>query len=131
MRIPTSSNNDGKIFLVRSPSENLPKTFDSPFMNETFSSRVFEVKLDRSRKFRVEIGSEEKNGCDGSVVGVGRLFACRVISDRRRAGKHILLWIYKHTRRNVAYLGGRCPIVPCPEEAFRRFLVGHRDFRDS
>jgi hypothetical protein len=42
-------------------------------MNEIFSSRVFAVKFERSRKLRVDIGSEEKNGWEGSVDGVGRL----------------------------------------------------------
>jgi hypothetical protein len=41
-------------------------------MNEIFSSLVFAVKLLRSRKLSVEIGSEEKNGCEGSADGVGR-----------------------------------------------------------
>jgi hypothetical protein len=52
-------------------------------MNEIFSSRVLAVKLDRSRKFKVEIGREEKKGCDGRVSGVGRELGCRVINDRR------------------------------------------------
>lgn len=79
----TSSTRDGKIFRVRSPSENLSKTPVSPFMKEIFSSRVFAVKLERSRKFKVEMGSEEKKGCDGRVSGVGRELECRVIRERR------------------------------------------------
>lgn len=58
----TSSTRDGKIFRVRSPSENLSKTPANPFMNEIFSSLVFEVKFERSKKFSVDIGREEKNG---------------------------------------------------------------------
>lgn len=54
-------------------------------MKEIFSSRVLEVKLDLSRKLRVEMGSEEKNRWDSSVVGVGRLDGCRVIRIRSRA----------------------------------------------
>lgn len=80
----TSSTRDGKIFRVLKPSENLSKTPVRPFMNDIFSSLVFDVKLERSRKLRVEIGSDEKNGCDGSVEGVGLLFAWRVIRDRKR-----------------------------------------------
>jgi hypothetical protein len=57
----TSSSKDGKIFRVRRPSEKRSRTLVSPRMNEIFSSRVFAVKFERSRKFRVEIGSEEKN----------------------------------------------------------------------
>ena len=72
---------------MRSPSENLPRTAVNPFMNEIFSSRVFAVKFDRSRKFSVEMGRDEKKGCEGSVDGVGRSFACRVISSRKRAVK--------------------------------------------
>jgi hypothetical protein len=53
-------------------------------MKDIFSSLVLAVKFDRSRKFKVEMGNEEKNGCEGSVVGVGRLVDCRVIRDRRR-----------------------------------------------
>ena len=81
----TSSTSDGKIFRVRSPSENLSSTPVSPFMNEIFSSRVFAVKLERSRKFKVEMGREEKKGCDGRVSGVGRELGRRVINDRRSA----------------------------------------------
>lgn len=69
---PTSSNSDGKIFLVLNPSENFPKTLVKPFINEIFSSRVLAVKLERSKKFKVEIGNEEKKGCVGSVSVVGR-----------------------------------------------------------
>lgn len=54
-------------------------------MNDIFSSRVLDVKFDLSRKLRVEMGREEKNEWDGSVVGVGRLFECRVIKDRSRS----------------------------------------------
>jgi hypothetical protein len=43
-----------------------------PFINETFSSLVFAVKLLLSKKLSVEMGSEEKNECEGSVAGVGR-----------------------------------------------------------
>lgn len=81
----TSSRSEGKIFLVCRPSENLFRTPVSPFMKEIFSSLVLAVKLDRSRKFRVEMGREEKNGCEGSVDGVGRSSPRRVISDRMRA----------------------------------------------
>lgn len=69
----TSSSKDGKIFRVRRPSEKRSRTFVRPRMNEIFSSRVFAVKFERSRKLRVDIGSEEKNGWEGSVDGVGLL----------------------------------------------------------
>lgn len=59
-REPTSSSNEGRIFLVRNPSENLSKTLVNPFMKEIFSSRVFEVKLERSKKLSVDMGRDEK-----------------------------------------------------------------------
>lgn len=40
-------------------------------MKEIFSSRVLAVKLDRSKKFRVEIGRDEKKGSPGKLDGVG------------------------------------------------------------
>lgn len=82
----TSSTSEGRILRLLRPSENLSRTLVKPFMNEIFSSRDFAVKFDRSRKFKVDIGSEEKNGCVGNVAGVGRLLECRVISDRSRTG---------------------------------------------
>ncbi len=84
MKIPrTSSRREGNIFLDLRPSENLSKTLVRPFMKDIFSSRVLAVKLERSRKFKVEIGREEKNGWDGRVLGLGRFVACRVIIERR------------------------------------------------
>lgn len=67
----TSSNKEGKIFLLLSPSENLPRTLVRPFMNEIFSSRVFAVKFERSKKFSVDIGSDEKNESEGKDEGDG------------------------------------------------------------
>lgn len=81
----TSSRSEGRIFLVCRPSENRFRTPVKPFMNEIFSSLVFAVKLERSRKLSVDIGREEKKGCEGSVDGVGRSSPRRVISDRMRA----------------------------------------------
>jgi hypothetical protein len=72
---------------VRRPSENLSKTVVNPFINDIFSSRVLEVKFERSRKFSVEIGRDEKKEWVGSVVGEGRLFACRVINNLSNAGE--------------------------------------------
>ena len=69
---PTSSNSEGKIFLVLNPSENLPKTPAKPFINEIFSSRVLAVKFERSKKFKVEMGKEEKKACVGRASGFGR-----------------------------------------------------------
>jgi hypothetical protein len=54
-------------------------------MKEIFSSLVFAVKLLRSKKLSVEIGSEEKKGREGSADGVGRDVAWRVIRDRNKA----------------------------------------------
>ena len=75
----TSSRRDGKTFLTLSPSENLSRTLVKPFMNEIFSSRLFAAKLDLSRKLRVDIGSDEKNECEGSEDEVSRFVGCRVI----------------------------------------------------
>jgi hypothetical protein len=44
-------------------------------MKEIFSSLVFDVKFDRSRKLSVDIGKEEKKEWDGKVVGDGLLLA--------------------------------------------------------
>ena len=71
---------------MRNPIENRSNTPIKPFIKDIFSSLVFAVKLDLSKKLRVETGNDEKKGSEGSVVGVGRLLACRVISERNRAG---------------------------------------------
>ena len=56
-------------------------------MNEIFSSRVLEAKLDRSKKFKVEMDKEEKNGFVGRVCGVGLFSGCRVIRAANKAEK--------------------------------------------
>lgn len=76
-----SSRSDGRIFLILRPSENLSRTLVNPFMKEIFSSRDFAANVDRSKKLRVDIGNDEKNECDGSVAGDGRLCECRVMSE--------------------------------------------------
>ena len=81
----TSSRSVGRILRVRRPSENLSNTLLRPFIKDIFSSRDLVLKLDRSRKFSVDIGSDEKNGWEGSVVGVGRCCDPRVTSDRSKA----------------------------------------------
>lgn len=68
----TSSTSDGNILRVRRPSENFGRTPDRPFIKAIFSSRDLDAKVDRSKKLRVEIGKEEKNGYVGSAVGPGR-----------------------------------------------------------
>lgn len=55
-------------------------------MKEIFSSRDFAAKFDRSRKLSVDIGSDEKNACDGSVDGDGRLCECLVMRVFSRTG---------------------------------------------
>jgi hypothetical protein len=80
----TSPSRVGKILRVRRPSENLSKTLTSPFMNDIFSSLVFDVKFDLSKKLRVEMGKEEKNGWDGRFEGVGLFVGWRVIKERSR-----------------------------------------------
>jgi hypothetical protein len=62
-------------------------------MNEIFSSLVLAVKLERSRKLRVEIGRDEKKGWEGNVDGVGRSSPRRVIRDRISAGASVKLKI--------------------------------------
>jgi hypothetical protein len=108
----TSSNRDGRIFLVRSCSENLSKTVVNPFINDIFSSRVLEVKFERSRKFRVDIGKEEKNGWEGSVVGEGRLFGCLVIDNRSKAGRYTRLWPDAVRNKGMADLEDHYPAAP-------------------
>jgi hypothetical protein len=56
-------------------------------MNEIFSSRPFAAKLDLSRKFRVEIGSDEKNEWEGSEEEVSRFVGCRVTKAFSIAGR--------------------------------------------
>ena len=86
--LPTSSTREGRIFRVLRPSENLSRTLVKPFMKEIFSSRVFEANVDRSKKFNVDIESDEKNGCVGRDVGAGLFTACLVINRDRRSGLH-------------------------------------------
>ncbi len=56
-------------------------------MNDIFSSRDFEANVERSKKFKVEIDSEEKNPWDGKEDGVGRSFGFRVRSASKRTIK--------------------------------------------
>lgn len=86
-RLPTSSSKLGRIFRARKPSENRPKTLVRPFMKAIFSSRGLEAKFDRSRKLRVEIEIELKNGLVESVDGVGLEAGCRARSRRRSANR--------------------------------------------
>ena len=58
-------------------------------MNEIFSSLVLAVKLERSRKLRVDIGRDEKKGWEGRVDGVGRSSPRRVIRDRINADAEV------------------------------------------
>lgn len=85
----TSSSRDGNIFRTLKPSENLLKTPIKPFINDIFSSRVFVAKLERSRKFNVDIGSEEKNGREVRADGVGLFMDERVKSDLKSSADHI------------------------------------------
>lgn len=59
-------------------------------MNDTFSSLDLAAKVDRSKKFRVEIGKEEKKGSDGSEAGVGLFCGCRVTIEASIAAAGIL-----------------------------------------
>lgn len=67
-------------------------------MNEIFSSRVLAVKLDRSKKLSVEMGSDEKKACVGSVAGVGLDAAWRVMRDFNSA----VIGVRKHMTIEVA-----------------------------
>lgn len=58
-------------------------------MNEIFSSRLFAAKLDLSRKLRVDIGSDEKNGWEGSEEEVSLFVGFRVIKAFNIAGKDV------------------------------------------
>jgi len=54
-------------------------------MKDIFSSLDFAAKLDRSKKLRVEIGNDEKKGCDGSEAGVSLFCGCRVTNEASMA----------------------------------------------
>ena len=84
-------------------------------MKEIFSSRVFAVKLERSRKFKVEMGSEEKKGCDGRVTGVGRELECRVIRDRR-SPENDAMSAKASTSGLNNHLVDQCRVSPLQEE---------------
>ncbi len=47
---------------MRNPIENRSNTLVKPFIKDIFSSLVFAVKLDLSKKLRVEMGNDEKKG---------------------------------------------------------------------
>ena len=83
----TSSSKLGRIFRARKASENRPSTLVRPFIKAIFSSRGLEAKFDRSRKLRVEIGSELKNGLVESVDGAGREAGYRARSRRMSASR--------------------------------------------
>lgn len=67
-------------------------------MNEIFSSRLFAAKLDLSRKLRVDIGSDEKNECEGSEGEVSRFVGCRVIKAFNIA-KEVSRFLYDNNLR--------------------------------
>ena len=83
--MPTSSSKLGRIFRARKPSENRSNTLVRPFMKAIFSSRGLEAKVDRSRKLRVEIESELKNGLVERVDGLGLEAGYRARSRRMSA----------------------------------------------
>lgn len=83
----TSSSSEGNNFLSFKLSENLSRTPVKPFIKATFSSCGLAAKVERSRKFRVEIGNDEKKGADGRVVVPSRECAFRVIRLRRSSGQ--------------------------------------------
>lgn len=124
-----SSKREGRIFLVLRPSENLSRTETSPFMKDIFSSLDFVAKLERSRKLSVEIGSDEKKACEGSVDGFGRLPWCRVTRVFSRAGN-------KFSKREVkvfwgTYIVGPGPDAPSLATVSQHCRVNHRDSHDS
>lgn len=127
----TSSSSDGNIFRILKPSENLLKTLVRPFMKDIFSSRVFAVKFDRSKKLSVEIGSEEKKGWDGRVAGVGRLWDPRVTSDRKRSW-----YACYEDRRKGGDQEGKYPANLCPSSRYLElddphYRANRQDFRGS
>ena len=84
-------------------------------MNDIFSSRDFEAKFDRSRKLRVEIGSEEKNAGDGREGGEGRFAACLVSMEVNNAEKityfeNLSLLI---VRSSLPFKSGSKRSIPC------------------
>lgn len=79
----TSSSRLGSIFLFLSLSEKFGRTFNKPLRNVAFSSLGLELKVDLSKKRRVEIARFEKKGWWGRVKAVSRLWGCRVIKFLR------------------------------------------------
>ena len=128
----TSSSSDGRILRVRRPSEKRSSTLVSPFMNEIFSSRVFAAKFERSRKLSVDIGNEEKNGCEGRAEGDGRLCVCRVIRAlRRTVRKCSVMEKPEGDVSRCAYHGDLGRAAPSPSAACRRFRAASRCCRGS
>jgi hypothetical protein len=62
-------------------------------MKAIFSSRGLEAKVDRSRKLRVEIGSELKKGLVESVDGVGLEAGYRARSKRMSASDQMSIML--------------------------------------
>lgn len=59
-------------------------------MKAIFSSRDLDAKLDRSRKFSVDIASEEKNECVGSVCAERRVVGFGVTRADIKAATRIM-----------------------------------------
>jgi hypothetical protein len=97
-------------------------------MNDTFSSLDLAAKLDRSKKFRVEIGKDEKKGSDGSEAGVGLFCGCRVTSEASIAATDIL---NRHKgKRKGEYLGDPYLTVLFPKAAVQRVPLHLLDCRN-
>lgn len=126
-----SSRREGSIFLILNPSENLSRTPVSPFMKDIFSSRDLAVKFDRSRKFRVEMGSDEKKECAGNVVGDGLLCGCRDISDVSSPVGQIENTTAATSDSESANLSNQDPIVPCWEAPCLHSRECSLDYHDS
>lgn len=98
-------------------------------MNEIFSSLVFDVKFDRSKKLSVDIGKEEKKECEGSVVGVGLLLACLDMRDDRRAEKQLSVLNYYARDKFTRYLVDLCRGSLSLVQASQHSLAVRRDCR--
>jgi len=88
--------------------------------------------LDRSRKFSVEIGNDEKNEWDGRELGVGRLCECRVIRDVSIAMAKGLYSAMQNGQKSGkgTYLADLCPSAISQKAAVPHAPVGSLNYRN-
>jgi hypothetical protein len=100
-------------------------------MNSIERERNVHLKLERSRKLSVEIGREEKKGCDGSVTGVGRCCEPRVIIERSRPFNMAVRMTSIDQCKNIMHLEGQCPDAAYRVQVYQRCPAGSQERHDS